>query len=333
MRTTVTARMHQAVWDRKMVQPTRMAVYLVAMTASAGCGLIDAIDDGGAPWPRSEIPASHVSVALPAEPRFTTEVLPDSPCGDLVRTSFALRSQFALYSGYFIPMTEACAKDPAHAIGLQMLVVPTPSSEWRQETSGELHAAGAVSARRATYRREGKPAIVRTTQAYVLADGVLGLVTEVQDKAENQRHAERFLRGVHLRDAPGRPSLPQATADEARAIAVAEEFVFSNGYTAKIPLKPREIRPSFQEGGLPPSVLWQNHHDRLRPQAYGISPHQGPHAPGWTVFFEYTGVEDALAGVEMTPDLEKVWMCHYDLRVDAPAKILRSRESGRPATD
>jgi hypothetical protein len=29
----------------------------------------------------------------------------------------------------------------------------------------------------------------------------------------------------------------------------------------------------------------------------------------------------------MTPDLEKVRMCHYDLRVDAPAKILRPRES------
>jgi hypothetical protein len=158
--------------------------------------LLDAIDGGDEPWPRYQLPSSRVSVALPAEPRFTTEALTGSPCGDLVRTAFAMRSQFALYSGYFIPMTEACAQDPTHAVGLQMLVTPAPSPEWREESSELLHTANAVSARRATFRREGNPPVIRTTQVYVLTDGVLGLVTEAQDEAENQKHAERFLSGA-----------------------------------------------------------------------------------------------------------------------------------------
>jgi hypothetical protein len=138
---------------------------------------------------------------MPAPPRFTTEVLSGSPCGDLTRTAFAVRSQFALYSGYFIPMTDTCRRDPAHAIGLQMLVTPSPSPEWRQDTSEVLEVADTVSARRTTLRREGSPPVIRTTEIYVLPDGVLALVAEAQDLAENQRRAEKFLRAVRFSDA------------------------------------------------------------------------------------------------------------------------------------
>jgi hypothetical protein len=180
------------------VRNTRLALCLVTFVTGTACTLIDAIDNALHPWPRYKLPSSKISVAMPAQPRFTTEALSGSPCGDLSRTAFAVRSQFALYSGYFIPMTDACRQDPSHAIGLQMLVTPSTSSEWRQETSDVLEATGAVSARRITYRREGSPPVIRTTETYVLPDGVLGLVTEAQDLAENQSRAEKFLRGVRL---------------------------------------------------------------------------------------------------------------------------------------
>jgi hypothetical protein len=123
---------------------------------------------------------------------------------------------------------------------------------------------------------------------------------------------------------PAPPSFAQPTPAEASAIAIAERFVLANGYTDVIP-DPRQIKPEFMEGGAPPSVVWQLHHNTLRPKAYGISAEQGAHQPGWTVFFELTSEASELRGVEMSPDLRQVWMCHYELRLDAPAKVLRAR--------
>jgi hypothetical protein len=114
------------------------------------------------------------------------------------------------------------------------------------------------------------------------------------------------------------------TAGEARAIAVAENFIKVNGYTEAIP-RPDGIQPELLEGGLPPSVLWEAHHNTLRPRAYGVSNDCGPRHAGWTVYFERADGRDVLRGVEMSPDLSQVWIAHSPMRLDAPSKVLRAR--------
>ena len=117
------------------------------------------------------------------------------------------------------------------------------------------------------------------------------------------------------------------TSEEARAIAYAERFVAENGYTAA-PANLERMVPELQQGGLPRQIIERMRHATLYPKAYGIAPQQGPNAPGWTVFFEFTRGSETLAGVEMSPDLQHVWMSHYEMRGDAPAKVLRPRTGG-----
>jgi hypothetical protein len=114
------------------------------------------------------------------------------------------------------------------------------------------------------------------------------------------------------------------TPEEGRAIAAAKRYVRENGYTSVIP-DPKAIRPELMEANLPPSVIWERHHNTLRPEAVGISSGQGARQPGWTVYFEATRGGDGLRGVEMSPDLTQMWMCHYELRSDAPEKVVRPR--------
>ena len=119
------------------------------------------------------------------------------------------------------------------------------------------------------------------------------------------------------------------TPDETRAILVAEHFILVNGYTSAIP-DPKQIRPELMERGAPPSVVWRVHHNTLQPKAYGISAEVGAGQPGWTVFFEPVGGGDYLRGVEMSADLKEMSMCHYELRLDAPSKVLRARSIVAP---
>ena len=89
---------------------------------------------------------------------------------------------------------------------------------------------------------------------------------------------------------------------DANAGAIMSEYAASlqwdltNGYTTAIP-DPKLIRPELLERGLPPSVIWQLHHDKLVAKAYGISPGVAASKPGWTVFFETTHGGDNLRGV------------------------------------
>jgi len=121
-----------------------------------------------------------------------------------------------------------------------------------------------------------------------------------------------------------------ATPEEARAIAAAERFVAENGYTAA-PANLHRMVPELLQNGLPKPIIEQMRRATLYPKAYGISPEQGLHGPGWTVFFEFTRGSGTLAGVEMSPDLQRVWMSHYEMRGDAPARVLRPRTQGQYA--
>jgi hypothetical protein len=120
------------------------------------------------------------------------------------------------------------------------------------------------------------------------------------------------------------PVYPEPTPEEARAIAVAERFIVEQGYTTAIP-HPDAIVPGLLQGHLPVSVIWEMRHDTIRPQAYGIAVERQRSFVGWTVFFEYTTSAEGLAGVEVTPDYREAFMSHYEMRLDAPEKVLRPR--------
>jgi hypothetical protein len=120
------------------------------------------------------------------------------------------------------------------------------------------------------------------------------------------------------------------TPEEERAIAVAERFIAENGYT-DAPANRDRMVPELMQKGLPKSILGQMRHATLYPKAYGVSSEQGVYAPGWTVFFELTRGSETLAAVEMSPDLRRVWMSHYEMRGDAPARLLRPRTQGQDA--
>jgi hypothetical protein len=88
------------------------------------------------------------------------------------------------------------------------------------------------------------------------------------------------------------PKVEDPSPAEAQAIAKAERFVAENGY-ADAPANRATMVRALQERGLPREAVEQMRHNTLRPRAYGVSPQQGPNAPGWTVAAPPAGGREA----------------------------------------
>ncbi len=180
-------------------QTRRAAIAVLGLTIASGCSAYRAIDEALDSWPRYTIPGSRASVALPSPPQFTTEPLPGSPCGDLVRVSFSVRGKFGLYSGHFIGLTPQCSESAAHAVGLQMLVTPSAGPEWRAVSTQAIRSTDGLAGKQVMLRHVGSPPTVRVAQTYLLSDGVLGVSVDRRDSSTDEGDAAKFFRWVRTR--------------------------------------------------------------------------------------------------------------------------------------
>ena len=131
------------------------------------------------------------------------------------------------------------------------------------------------------------------------------------------------------------PTTQPLSADERKAVAIAEAFVRDSCYTA-LPCDNTKIKPEFMEGHLKPEVIHKMRHNALKPLAYGVSPgtREGV-ADGWTVYFEFTDewlrslpmppherlLDPGLRGLYVSRAHQVLFMEHMDLRRDAPDKL------------
>jgi hypothetical protein len=169
----------------------------LALASLLGCSVYRAIDEHLDKWPRYEIPGSRASVALPVPPKFTSEELTGSPCGSLVRTSFALKGKFGDYAGHFIAMPPACAANPDHWAGLGMLVPPSAAPGWLERSRRDVPEWGSVG-REVVYASVRGRARIRTVRTVVLKDGVLTLIAEGDDDPIDREDNQKFFRWVRL---------------------------------------------------------------------------------------------------------------------------------------
>ena len=174
-----------------------MAAAGLVLSSLLGCSVYRAIDEELDKWPRYTIPGSRSSIALPTPPQFKSDTLAGSPCGEVVRTSFAVKGQFGDYSGHFIAMPSTCARNPEHWAGLRVLATPSPAPHWRERSSRDVPEWGEVG-RELVYVAASKGARIRTVRIYVPKDGVLTLIAEGDDDPIDQEDNLKFFRWVRL---------------------------------------------------------------------------------------------------------------------------------------
>jgi hypothetical protein len=156
------------------------------------------IDEPLDAWPRYTIPGSRASVALPTPPRFTSERLLATPCGDLTRTGFTVQGTFGRYEGAFIALTPKCASDPSHRVGLRFVVLPRPGPEWREDSKRGRSGVASAPPEEAFYRNPGPPARFRRVRFFTTGDAVLGVLAEGDDTPVDLAEADKFFRWVRV---------------------------------------------------------------------------------------------------------------------------------------
>ena len=130
---------------------------------------------------------------------------------------------------------------------------------------------------------------------------------------------------------------PRMTADEARAVHLAEELLLNNGYGMQaadrtvLELDAVE-RVSVEQARMPLEQLLSLRHNTVCFPAYGISHWDAPRR-GWTVYFrptrelnrrwkESTASEPLGRGVEVSDDFSLVRLIHMDARLRTAQKVL-----------
>jgi len=105
------------------------------------------------------------------------------------------------------------------------------------------------------------------------------------------------------------------------AVALAEAFIGSNGYTTASPLPPEKLALESIERVPTREDLAPSRYDSLQPKAYGY----GPHGRGWIVVFCFKQPdEEAGRAVTMYEDGSRIRMEHKDARLAAVATRLRT---------
>ena len=125
------------------------------------------------------------------------------------------------------------------------------------------------------------------------------------------------------------------SAEEKRAVEVAESFVVEQCYTVapcntSHPEVFRLDRTDFNPKKHIDLFLLTRK-GTIRRAAFGVSRGVlGKPGPGWTVYFEVNdGDSDGLRGLYLAEDFTAMGFEHLDLRRDAPDKLLGVRRAGR----